>query len=41
VIDFISYKDMIGAYPKLTINELIKIESETKRYYPAGSMVHI
>ncbi|NPA61690.1 MAG: penicillin-binding protein 2 [Epsilonproteobacteria bacterium] len=38
VIDFISYKDMIGAYPKLTINELIKIESETKRYYPAGSM---
>jgi len=21
VIDFISYKDMIGAYPKLTIND--------------------
>jgi len=38
VIDFISYKDMIGAYPKLTINELIKIDSETKRYYPAGSV---
>jgi len=38
VIDFIAYKDMIGAYPKLTINELIRIESETKRYYPAGSM---
>ena len=38
VIDFISYKDMIGSYPKLMINKLIKIESETKRYYPAGSM---
>ncbi|SFV67549.1 Cell division protein FtsI [Peptidoglycan synthetase] [hydrothermal vent metagenome] len=38
IIDFISYEDMIGAYPKLTINKLIKIESETKRYYPAGSM---
>ncbi len=38
IIDFISYEDMIGAYPKLTINKLIKIESETKRYYPAGEM---
>jgi penicillin-binding protein 2 len=38
IIDFISYEDMIGAYPKLTINKYIKIESETKRYYPAGSM---
>jgi len=38
IIDFISYKDMIGAYPKLTINKLIKIESETKRYYPVGKM---
>ena len=38
VIDFISYEDMIGAYPKLTINKLIKIDSETERYYPAGSM---
>jgi penicillin-binding protein 2 len=38
IIDFISYEDMIGAYPKLTINKLIKIESETERYYPAGSM---
>jgi penicillin-binding protein 2 len=38
IIDFISYEDMIGAYPKLTINKSIKIESETKRYYPAGDM---
>ena len=38
IIDFISYEDMIGAYPKLTINKLIKIDSETERYYPAGSM---
>lgn len=38
IIDFIGYDDMIGAYPKLTINKLLKIESETKRSYPAGSM---
>ncbi len=38
IIDFISYEDMIGAYPKLTINKFIEIESETNRYYPAGSM---
>ncbi|MCH9739870.1 MAG: penicillin-binding protein 2 [Epsilonproteobacteria bacterium] len=38
IIDFIAYEDMIGAYPKLTINKLLKIESETKRYYPSGSM---
>jgi len=38
IIDFISYEDMIGAYPKLTINKLIEIESETERYYPAGEM---
>ncbi len=38
IIDFISYDDMIGSYPKLTINKLLKIESETKRSYPAGSM---
>ena len=29
---------MLGAYPKLSINTLLKIESETKRLYPAGSM---
>jgi len=38
IIDFISYEDMIGAYPKLTINKLIEIESETERYYPVGEM---
>lgn len=38
IIDFISYEDMIGAYPKLTINKMMKIESETKRYYPAGPL---
>ena len=38
IVDFISYKEMIGAYPKLTINKHLKIESETKRLYPAGSM---
>ena len=38
IIDFLSYDDMIGAYPKLTINKLLEIESETKRYYPVGSM---
>ena len=38
IVDFISYDDMIGAYPKLTINKLLEIESETKRMYPAGSM---
>jgi len=38
IVDFIIYDEMIGAYPKLSINHLIKIESETKRMYPAGSM---
>ncbi len=38
VVDFIIYDEMIGAYPKLSINKLIKIESETKRMYPAGSL---
>ena len=38
IIDFISREDMIGAYPKLTFNKLLKIEDETKRYYPAGSL---
>jgi penicillin-binding protein 2 len=38
IVDFIGYKEMIGAYPKLTINKYLKIESETKRLYPAGSM---
>jgi len=38
IVDFISYNEMIGAYPKLSINKFLKIESETKRTYPAGSM---
>jgi len=38
VVDFIGYDGMIGAYPKLSINKSLKIESETKRMYPAGSM---
>ena len=29
---------MIGAYPKLSINKMIRVESETKRYYPSGSI---
>lgn len=37
VVDFIHYSDMIGAYPKLSLLENIKIEAETKRYYPYGS----
>ncbi len=36
VVDFIHYPDMIGAYPKLSLVENIKIEAETKRYYPYG-----
>jgi len=38
IVDFIGYNEMIGAYPKLSINKLLKIESETKRMYPAGSL---
>jgi penicillin-binding protein 2 len=38
VVDFIAYDEMIGAYPKLSIKKSLKIESETKRLYPAGSM---
>lgn len=38
IVDFIGYDDMISAYPKLSINKFIQIESETKRMYPAGSM---
>jgi penicillin-binding protein 2 len=36
VVDFIHYADMMGAYPKLSIHDEIKIEAETKRYYPYG-----
>jgi penicillin-binding protein 2 len=37
VVDFIGYDEMLGSYPKLSINGSLKIESETKRMYPAGS----
>ncbi|MEA3433910.1 MAG: penicillin-binding protein 2 [Campylobacterota bacterium] len=36
VVDFIHYPDMMGAYPKLSLHGEIKIEAETKRYYPYG-----
>lgn len=38
IVDFIGYDDMLGSYPKLSINESLKIESETKRQYPSGSL---
>jgi penicillin-binding protein 2 len=36
VVNFIHYADMMGAYPKLSLYKEIKIEAETKRYYPYG-----
>ena len=36
VVDFIHYNDMMGAYPQLSLHDEIKIEAETKRYYPYG-----
>lgn len=36
VVDFIHYPDMMGAYSKLSLYKEIKIEAETKRYYPYG-----
>ena len=36
VVDFIHYADMMGVYPRLSIYDGIKIEAETKRYYPYG-----
>ena len=36
VVDFIHYPDMMGAYPKLSLHKEVKIEAETKRYYPYG-----
>ncbi len=36
VVDFIHYSNMMGAYPKLSLHKEIKIEAETKRYYPYG-----
>ena len=39
VVDFIPYADMMGAYAKLSLYPEIKIEAETKRYYPYGKYV--
>jgi len=36
VVDFIHYSRMMGAYPKLSLVKNLKIEAETKRYYPYG-----
>ncbi len=36
VVDFIHYSSMMGAYPKLSLEDNLKIEAETKRYYPYG-----
>jgi penicillin-binding protein 2 len=39
VVDFIPYTDMMRAYAKLSLLPEIKIEAETKRYYPYGKYV--
>jgi len=39
VVDFIPYADMMGAYARLSLLPEIKIEAETKRYYPYGKYV--
>ncbi len=36
VIDFIPYAEMMHYYPRLSAIDEIKIETETKRYYPYG-----
>ena len=36
VVDFIHYPEMMGAYSKLSLNDVLKIDAETKRYYPYG-----
>ena len=36
VVNFIPYGAMMSAYPRLSIHDEIKIEAETKRYYPYG-----
>ena len=36
VVDFIHYSNMMEAYSSLSLLEDIKIEAETKRYYPYG-----
>ena len=39
VVDFIHYSDMMGAYPRLSLIPEVKIEAETKRYYPYGKYI--
>jgi penicillin-binding protein 2 len=36
VIDFVSYGDMMRAYPNLSINPHIRIDAQTRRHYPYG-----
>ena len=36
VVDFMNFADMMGVYPSLSLERNIKIEAETKRYYPYG-----
>ncbi len=36
VVDFVQYSGMMGEYPSLSLEKNIKIEAETKRYYPYG-----
>jgi len=36
VIDFVSYNDMMRAYPQLSVNPHIQIQAQTKRHYPYG-----
>lgn len=38
VVDFIPYSEMMGAYPKVSMHNEVKIEAETKRYYPYGKL---
>jgi penicillin-binding protein 2 len=38
VVDFIYYSKMMGAYPRLSLIKYLKIEAETKRYYPYGKI---
>jgi penicillin-binding protein 2 len=38
VVDFIPYSEMMGAYPKVSMHNEVKIEAETKRYYPYGQL---
>jgi penicillin-binding protein 2 len=36
VVNFIQYRDMLAVYPKLSLNPMLSIEAETRRYYPYG-----